>query len=127
MLSRTPLESAWRVLVGRPLRASEVAREQITPLEGLPALSLDALTSVAYGPEAIIVVLDDPGLNDLRRIAGRVGAEILHQPLEISRQLRNFGTHKFTLSCRPMPGRRAGHLHPGRTTRVIVGVKEVEP
>ena len=31
-----------------------MSREQITPVEGLPALSLDALTSVAYGPEAII-------------------------------------------------------------------------
>ena len=57
MSSRPGLESAWQVLVGRPLRASEVAKEQITPIEGLPALSLDALTSVAYGPEAIIVVL----------------------------------------------------------------------
>ena len=32
-------------------------KERITPVEGLSALSLDALTSVAYGPEAIIVVL----------------------------------------------------------------------
>src|SRR5438874_11600800 len=68
MLSRTPLESAWRVLVGRPLRASEVAREQITPLEGLPALSLDALTSVAYGPEAIIVVLAAAGAGVLHLV-----------------------------------------------------------
>ncbi len=30
---------------------------KITPVEGLSALSLDALTSVAYGPEAIILVL----------------------------------------------------------------------
>jgi hypothetical protein len=48
------------LLVGRPLRRGEVAREQITPVEGLSALSLDALTSVAYGPEAIIVVLAAP-------------------------------------------------------------------
>jgi amino acid transporter len=47
----------WRFLVGPPLRARDVSKEQITPVEGLPALSLDALTSVAYGPEAIIVVL----------------------------------------------------------------------
>jgi amino acid transporter len=53
--------SVWRFLVGRPLRAREVSREQITPVEGLPALSLDALTSVAYGPEAIIVVLAAAG------------------------------------------------------------------
>jgi amino acid transporter len=45
------------VLIGRPLGTSEASKEQITPVEGLSALSLDALTSVAYGPEAIIVVL----------------------------------------------------------------------
>ena len=49
--------SVWSVLIGRPLRTSEASKEQISPIEGLSALSLDALTSVAYGPEAIIVVL----------------------------------------------------------------------
>lgn len=68
MSSRSGLESAWRILVGRPLRASEVAKEQITPLEGLPALSLDALTSVAYGPEAIIVVLAVAGAGALHLV-----------------------------------------------------------
>jgi amino acid transporter len=68
MATRTGLDSAWRVLVGRPLRASEVAKEQITPLEGLPALSLDALTSVAYGPEAIIVVLAVAGAGALHLV-----------------------------------------------------------
>jgi amino acid transporter len=43
--------------MGRPLPAGEASKEQITPVEGLSALSLDALTSVAYGPEAIVVVL----------------------------------------------------------------------
>jgi amino acid transporter len=55
--SRATGHSVWNVLVGRPLRAREASKEQITPVEGLSALSLDALTSVAYGPEAIIVVL----------------------------------------------------------------------
>ena len=68
MATRTGLNSAWRVLVGRPLRASEVAKEQITPLEGLPALSLDALTSVASGPEAIIVVLAVAGAGALHLV-----------------------------------------------------------
>ncbi|MDR3036083.1 MAG: amino acid permease, partial [Kitasatospora sp.] len=68
MATRPGLESAWRILVGRPLRASEVAKEQITPLEGLPALSLDALTSVAYGPEAIIVVLAAAGATALHLV-----------------------------------------------------------
>jgi amino acid transporter len=62
--------SVWRVLVGRPLRRSETAKEQITPVEGLSALSLDALTSVAYGPEAIIVVLAVAGAGALHLVFG---------------------------------------------------------
>ena len=46
-----------RVIVGRDLSAKEASTEEITPVEGLSALSLDALTSVAYGPEAILIVL----------------------------------------------------------------------
>ncbi len=60
--------AAWRFLVGPPLRARDVSREQITPAEGLPALSLDALTSVAYGPEAIIVVLAVAGAGALHLV-----------------------------------------------------------
>ena len=56
----------WHVLIGRPLRFGEAAKEQITPIEGLSALSLDALTSVAYGPEAILIVLAGAGLAALR-------------------------------------------------------------
>jgi amino acid transporter len=62
------LHGAWRVLVGRPLAADQVARQQITPVEGLSALSLDALTSVAYGPEAILLVLVGAGLGALHLI-----------------------------------------------------------
>ena len=57
--------SLRRVLVGPPLRARDVSKEQISPVEGLSALSLDALTSVAYGPEAIIVVLAAAGASAL--------------------------------------------------------------
>ena len=57
--------AAWRLLVGRPLPAREASKEQITPVEGLSALSLDALTSVAYGPEAIVVVLAAAGAGAL--------------------------------------------------------------
>jgi amino acid transporter len=45
-----------------------MGKEQITPVEGLSALSLDALTSVAYGPEAIIVVLALAGAGSLHLI-----------------------------------------------------------
>jgi len=45
-----------------------MSQEEITPVEGLSALSLDALTSVAYGPEAIIVVLALAGTKSLHLI-----------------------------------------------------------
>ena len=45
-----------------------MSRQQISPAEGLPALALDALTSVAYGPEAIIVVLAAAGATALHLI-----------------------------------------------------------
>ena len=50
------------------MRSSEASKEQITPVEGLSALSLDALTSVAYGPEAIIVVLAVAGSGSLHLV-----------------------------------------------------------
>ena len=65
---QTMARSLWRLLVGPPLRARDVSREQITPVEGLPALSLDALTSVAYGPEAIIAVLAVAGATALHLV-----------------------------------------------------------
>jgi amino acid transporter len=61
-------DAAWQLLVGRPLRRSQASKEQITPVEGLSALSLDALTSVAYGPEAIIVVLAVAGAGALHLV-----------------------------------------------------------
>jgi amino acid transporter len=47
----------WHLLVGRPLKAREAAQEAITTPEGMAALSLDALSSVAYGPGAVLFVL----------------------------------------------------------------------
>lgn len=47
----------WHWLFGRPLKFSQAQQEEITTSEGLAALSLDALSSVAYGPEAIASVL----------------------------------------------------------------------
>jgi amino acid transporter len=57
-----------RIIVGRDLSAKEASSEEITPVEGLSALSLDALTSVAYGPEAILVVLAAAGATALHLI-----------------------------------------------------------
>ncbi|GAA0819114.1 APC family permease [Streptosporangium amethystogenes subsp. fukuiense] len=50
-----PVHVSWRV---RPqLRHGEGERQHLTSLQGLAALSLDALSSVAYGPEAIALIL----------------------------------------------------------------------
>jgi amino acid transporter len=57
-----------RALFGEALSTDQAAAEQITPVEGLSALSLDALTSVAYGPEAILVVLATAGASSLHLI-----------------------------------------------------------
>jgi amino acid transporter len=61
-------EKVRRALIGPALSAKQAASEQITPVEGLSALSLDALTSVAYGPEAILVVLAAAGATSLHLI-----------------------------------------------------------
>jgi amino acid transporter len=55
-----------RVLFGKPLRTSQSRQQEISPVEGLSALSLDALTSVAYGPQAMLVALGAGGLAALR-------------------------------------------------------------
>jgi len=43
------------------LRHGENEKQHPTSLEGLSALSLDALSSVAYGPEAIAIILAAAG------------------------------------------------------------------
>ena len=58
----------WQLLVGPPRPARGPGRSRITPVEGLSALSLDALTSVAYGPEAIILVLAVAGAGALHLV-----------------------------------------------------------
>ncbi|GAA3083468.1 hypothetical protein GCM10020000_82030 [Streptomyces olivoverticillatus] len=49
-----------------PLRHGEGDKEHLTSFGGLAALSLDALSSVAYGPEAIVLVLVTAGTSALR-------------------------------------------------------------
>jgi amino acid transporter len=46
-----------RVLIGPPLRSTAIARERMRKLVALPVLSADALSSVAYGPEAMLAIL----------------------------------------------------------------------
>ena len=60
--------SFWNLLIGPPRSSRGSGKERITPVEGLSALSLDALTSVAYGPEAIILVLAVAGAGALHLV-----------------------------------------------------------
>jgi amino acid transporter len=61
--------TVWHLLVGPPRPASTgKGKDRITPVEGLSALSLDALTSVAYGPEAIVLVLAVAGAGALHLV-----------------------------------------------------------
>ncbi len=53
---------------GSPRAASGDQTGEITSLEGIPALSLDAISSVAYGPDAMLVVLATAGAGALGKI-----------------------------------------------------------
>ncbi|GAB3512296.1 APC family permease [Phytohabitans suffuscus] len=48
---------ARRVLLGRPLSSKAILRERMRKIVALPVLASDLLSSVAYGPEALLTVL----------------------------------------------------------------------
>src|SRR5215471_20875735 len=49
------------VLIGRPLDSEAIESERLSVFKALPILSSDALSSVAYGPEAALAVLAAAG------------------------------------------------------------------
>lgn len=49
--------SIKRLLIGRPLKSNELGEQKLTKKKALAILSSDALSSVAYGPEQILIVL----------------------------------------------------------------------
>lgn len=51
-----------RLLIGRPLHNREAAHERLPKWKALAIFSSDALSSVAYGPEQIMLILAVPGL-----------------------------------------------------------------
>ncbi|AIQ64565.1 amino acid permease [Paenibacillus stellifer] len=51
------LSSIKRFLIGRPLKSNELGEQKLTKAKALAILSSDALSSVAYGPEQILIVL----------------------------------------------------------------------
>jgi amino acid transporter len=46
-----------RLLIGRPLKSKELGEQKLNKTKALAILSSDALSSVAYGPEQILIVL----------------------------------------------------------------------
>src|SRR3954452_18994833 len=46
-----------RFLIGRPLKSNELGEQKLNKTKALAILSSDALSSVAYGPEQILLVL----------------------------------------------------------------------
>lgn len=51
-----------RLLIGRPLHNQEISAEKLPKWKALAIFSSDALSSVAYGPEEIMLILAVPGL-----------------------------------------------------------------
>lgn len=51
------LTSLKRVLIGRPLKSEQLGEQKLNKLKALAILSSDALSSVAYGTEQILLVL----------------------------------------------------------------------
>ncbi|WP_026567154.1 APC family permease [Bacillus sp. UNC41MFS5] len=51
------LSALKRFLIGRPLKSHELGEQKLNKTKALAILSSDALSSVAYGPEQILIVL----------------------------------------------------------------------
>ena len=58
-----------RAIIGAPLSSTAIVHERMRKLVALPVLSADALSSVAYGPEAMLAVLILAGDAGLRYMA----------------------------------------------------------
>lgn len=51
------MSSVKRFLIGRPLKSEQLGEQKLSKTKALAILSSDALSSVAYGPEQILLVL----------------------------------------------------------------------
>ena len=65
----TALGRGWRqvkrLLIGRPIASAQAVHERLTRVKALAVLSSDAISSVAYGPEAALLVLSAAGASAL--------------------------------------------------------------
>ena len=56
------------LILGRPIASEEEQEERVGPVRGIPILGLDALSSAAYGPEALLTVLIPLGVGALAHV-----------------------------------------------------------
>ncbi|EQB22141.1 Amino acid permease [Dehalobacter sp. UNSWDHB] len=57
MVKHFMVSALKRFLIGRPLKSTELGEQKLNKKKALAILSSDALSSVAYGPEQILIVL----------------------------------------------------------------------
>jgi amino acid transporter len=105
---------ARRVLIGAPLRSTAVAEERMRKLIALPVLSSDALSSVAYGPEAMLAVLALAGVGALKLslpIGGAIALLMLSVGLGYRQVIRAYphGGGSYIVASREI-SRQAGLL-----------------
>jgi amino acid transporter len=82
-----------RLILGPPLRSTAIAAERIRKLVALPVLSADALSSVAYGPQAmlgILVLAGSGGLALSLPIAGAIAVLMLAVGISYRQTIRAY-------------------------------------
>jgi amino acid transporter len=82
-----------RAIIGPPLLSAAVSDERMRKLVALPVMSSDALSSVAYGPQAILVVLIAAGSGALSHavpIAIAIGVLMLAVGLSYRQTIRAY-------------------------------------
>ena len=82
-----------RAVLGPPLKSTAIVQERMRKLVALPVLSADALSSVAYGPEAMLAVLvlaGGPGLGWSLPISGAIAFLMLAVGLSYRQTIRAY-------------------------------------
>ena len=82
-----------RAVLGPPLKSTALVQERMRKLVALPVLSADALSSVAYGPEAMLAVLvlaGGPGLGWSLPISGAIAFLMLAVGLSYRQTIRAY-------------------------------------
>ena len=89
--ARTVGRRIRRAVLGPPLKSTAIVQERMRKLIALPVLSADALSSVAYGPEAMLAVLvlaGGPGLGWSLPVSGATAFLMLAVGLSYRQTIR---------------------------------------